>query len=126
MPIRWAGQPEPVPILFSIGNQHVSIADPTRFSLNPRVDVYPGEGEALNIAAKFDSEVECYGWSNENYFSNPIWRHPNWKLSSGRYLVRVTVLSAGQNCTGVFRLIADVPRGNFRLEDARPEDRVYG
>ncbi|KAF0108414.1 MAG: hypothetical protein FD146_988 [Anaerolineaceae bacterium] len=125
MSVRWSGSPEPVPTRVSIGNQHVIIVDPARFSLQARMDVYPGESERLDVAAKFDNDEDCYGWSNENYFSTPIWRHPNWQLPSGRYLVKVSVVSAGERCSSIFRLINDVVRQDFRLEKTLPGDKTF-
>jgi hypothetical protein len=125
MPIRWSGSPEPVPMLISVGVQRILLSDPARFTLTPRIDVYPGESERLDISAKFDDENECYGWSNENYFSNPVWRNSNWRLSSGRYLVKVTIVSAGEKFSGLFRLVNDVPRRDFRLEPSLPSDKVF-
>jgi hypothetical protein len=125
MSIRWSGSPEPVALQFTVGNQHIMFADPARFTLASKMDIYPGESERLDIAAKFDDDTECYGWSNENYFSDPAWRHPQWKLPSGRYLVKVTVISSGEKCTGIFRLINDVARQDFRIEHALPGDKVH-
>ena len=124
MPIRWSGSPEPVPMRLVVDDKHIFIADPARFTLTPRIDVYPGEAERLDVAGRFDNEAECYGWSNESYFSNPKWRNPGWRLSPARYLVRVTVVSAGEKCKGVFRLINDVSQRDFRLEPALPSDSV--
>lgn len=125
MPIRWSGSPEPAPMLISAGEQRIILTDPARFTLAPRIDVYPGESERLDISAKFDDEADCYGWSNENYFSNPIWRSPNWKLPSGRFLVKVTIFTAGEKFSGLFRLINDVPRKDFRIEKSLPNDKVF-
>lgn len=124
MPIRWSGSPEPVPMRLVIDDKHILIADPARLTLTSRIDVYPGEAERLDVAGRFDNEAECYGWSNESYFSDPVWRNPDWRLPSGRYLVKVTVISAGQICTGVFRLINDVAQQDFRVEPALPGDYV--
>ncbi len=90
------------------------------------MDIYPGEVELLNIAGKFDDDADCYGWSNESYFSDPVWRNPNWRLPVGRYLVKVVVNTAGEKVSSVFRLINDVPRTDFRLEPTMPKDSVYG
>ncbi len=119
---RLSSSPEPVPITFRIDNHFVLISDPSK--MTSRVDVPPGETEHLNIAARFDDENECYGWNNEAYFSNPIWRNPVWCLNSGRYLVKVTIISAGEKCSGLFRLINDVSRNDFRLEKNLPNDTV--
>lgn len=126
MPIRWSSAPEPVPMILTSGYQQIVITDPARFTMSPRVDIYPGESERLDVAAKFDDDRCCYGWSNENYFSVPLWRNPDWELPPGRYLVRVIVVSAGEKCSGVFRLINDVGRQDFRLELPLPRDKVYG
>jgi len=124
MPIRWSGSPEPIAMRLVVDDKHIFIADPARFTLTPRIDVYPGEAERLDVASRFDNEDECYGWSNESYFSNPVWRNPDWKLPSGRYLVKVTVISAGDKCTGIFRLINDVAQQDFRVEPSLPSDFV--
>jgi hypothetical protein len=92
--------------------------------LTSRIDVPPGETQRLDVAARFDAEDECYGWNNESYFSDPIWRNPEWRLNAGRYLVKVTIISAGDKCIGLFRLINDVSRLDFRLEAILPGDIV--
>lgn len=124
MPLRWSGSPEPIAMRLVAGDKHIFIADPARFTLTPRIDVYPGEAERLDVASRFDNEDECYGWSNESYFSDPAWRNPDWKLPSGRYLVKVTAISAGEKCIGIFRLINDVGQQDFRIEPALPTDSV--
>ena len=123
MPIRWSGSPEPVPIHLQIDNTRVLIADPARLSLISRMDVYPGEKQRLDVSAKFDDEKECYGWSNESYFSDPAWRNPDWKIPYGRYLVKVTVISSGEKVSGIYRLINDVAQLDFRLEEATLDDK---
>jgi hypothetical protein len=115
MPIRWSGSPEPVGMPVEVGGTRVVIFDPSIITLSPRMDVYPGEVERLDIAAKFDDDGECYGWSNESYFSDPVWKNPNWKLLPGRYLVKVAITSSGEKISGTYRLINDVGRQDFRL-----------
>ena len=124
MPIRWSGSPEPVPMQIAIGTNRILIADPSRFTLEPRIDIYPGESQRLDIAAKFDDEPDSYGWSNESYFSQPVWRNPAWRLPSARYLVQVVVMSSGERRIALFRLAADVARRDFRLEPALEGDKV--
>lgn len=131
MAVRWASSPQPVAsrITDLSGKVQFLIQD---FARTPeaRADVYPGEEEILDVAARFDSEADCYGWNNDAYLFE--WRNPNWKLPPGRYLVRVVITSSGQKCFGRFRLINDVGRRDFRLERATPEDkenlrnRLYG
>jgi len=81
-----------------------------------RIDVYPGDTEVLDVAARFDAQAECYGWNNEAYFSGPPGYNPDWKLGHGRYVVEVVIRSSGQTCSSRFHLHNDVPRSAFRLE----------
>lgn len=126
MPARWSASPEPVATQFVIDGKTFLFVDPSKFTTSLRMDIYPGEVELLNIAGKFDDDADCYGWSNESYFSDPVWRNPNWRLPVGRYLVKVVVNTAGEKVSSVFRLINDVPRTDFRLEPTMPKDSVYG
>jgi hypothetical protein len=124
MPIRWSGSTEPLPIHVVFNDVQVFIADPARFNLISKIDVYPEEACRLDVAARFDFEDECYGWNNENYLSDPVWRNPRWKLPTNRYLIEINVVSSGEKCTGIFRLINDVFQSDFRLEDAMPHDTI--
>jgi hypothetical protein len=120
MEIRWSNTLEPVSMYFNLGNKTIPIGNSTTVIRD--IHVYPGEAELLDVAARFDNDSECYGWSNASYFSNPLWRNPDWKLPQGRYLVKLSISSAGEKCTGVFRLINDVPRQDFRLEPKLKKD----
>jgi hypothetical protein len=118
MEIRWSDTPEPMPAFLVMDEKRYPIL--SNFSFVTRVDICPGEHERFDVAAKFDNEEYCYGWSNETYFKG--WRNPDWKLIPGRYLVWVTIISSGQKCEGLYRLLNDVSRRDFRLEDPLPED----
>ena len=120
MLIRWTGADQPLPLTFLFEGKEAQVIDPGRITLEQRMDVYAGTEETLDVACRYDEEEECYGWNNESFFC--AWRNPQWKLAKGRYLVDVTVLSSGQKCKGLFRLVNDVSRPDFRLEDALPED----
>ncbi len=127
MQTRWSGSPEPVPIYAVLRGRapgRIDIYDPIRLSPEMHRDIYSGESEKFDVAARFDNDVDCYGWCNDNYFSNPTWRNPDWKLNPGRYLVKVTVMSSSTKCSGLFRLINDVPVNDFRLENAQASDVV--
>ena len=124
MSIRWSGSPEPVPLHFQINNVQVLIADPAKLTLASRMDVYPGESERLDVAARFDNEPDCYGWSNDSYFSTPVWRIPDWRLPPGRYLFNVTVVSSGEKVSTIYRLVNDVPQTDFRLQPPLPQDKI--
>src|SRR5574340_1192613 len=116
--------PEHVPITFIIDGKQATIMEISRYTLESRMDIYPGESRELGVAGRFDGEAKCYGWCNENYFSNPPWRNQRWRLPEGRYLIRVTVISSGEKCIKIFRLINDVPQDDFRIEEAMITDSV--
>src|SRR6266496_2881372 len=120
---RWSASPEPVPmpVIGPDGKQSLLI-DFARFTIASQLDVYPGETETLDVAIRLDDDAECYGWNNEAYFSDPLWRNLDWKLPPGRYLVRVLVSSSGQKNEKCFRLINDVARTDARLEPATRGD----
>ena len=140
---RWATSPEPTLIEITgeldqdIGTRGAGLAatsgkgkhpiklymrDPSRLTPISRIDIHAGESVPLDVAVRCDQDQECYGWNNWSYWSNPPWRNPQWKLEKDRYLVKVMVTSSGQTRRGVYRLINDVPRSDFRLEKATPED----
>lgn len=126
MPTRWSSSPEPLPTRISVDDKVFLIAESSRFAISTRTDIYPGEPETSGVVARFDDDEECYGWSNENYFSDPIWRNPDWRLPNNRYLVKVVIITAGEKVSKVFRLINDVPRTDFRLEPKMSRDKIYG
>jgi len=123
---RWSGSPEPVaPIAISGDNitiKNVTISfDLSAASILKR-DIFPGNLERLDVAARFDNDNECYGWNNEAYFSRPQWRNPKWQLQQGRYVVKVEVDTSGEKTTELFRLCNDVSIEDFRLEPAQKQD----
>jgi hypothetical protein len=121
---RWSKTPEPAVMQTTIGDKRIVLV-PIGVQSDSRKDIYPSDSELLNVVAKFDEEADCFGWNNDSYFSNPIWRNTDWRLSAGRYLVRIEVSSSGEKVTSLFRLINDVPQGDFRLENAQASDVVY-
>jgi hypothetical protein len=124
MPIRWSDSTQPIDADIYIGGMQGRIVDWDKRRAEPRVEIYPGEDAPLDIAVRFDNDVECYGWTNLNYSSNPPLRNPQWKIRFGRYVVKVAVVSAGEGCEGKFRLVNDVSQWDFRLEMALPGDRI--
>jgi hypothetical protein len=124
MPVRFALSPQPLPMEIAIGDLRGAVFDMSRLTSDSRSDVYPGESTPLDVVVKFDNETEAYGWSNLSYLSDPPWRHPDWKLPPGRYLIAVTVFSSGQKCEGLFRLLNEGGPKDFRLEPALKGDKV--
>ena len=123
MPLRWSDAPEPVAPHAIINNVSVALIDPDRISMIAHRNIYPGESERADIGVRFDDDDDCYGWSNENYFSDPQWRNPRWRLRTQCFLARVMVKSAGDRSSGLFRVVNYSSRRDFRLEPAQPEDR---
>jgi hypothetical protein len=110
---RWANTAEPVRQITDPSGKSVSVLDPERLP-QARIEIFPGETVALDIAVKLASDTDCHGWNNEAYLH--AWRTPHWKLMTGRYLVRVKVTSSGEVWEEAFLLVNDVPRTDFRLE----------
>ncbi len=121
---RWVETPQPIPLVGRVGNQDLILIDEMRLTQISRIDIYAGDQTLLDIAGRFDQDQEAYGWSNDNYFSNPIWRAPQWRLPAGRYLVKVKIISSNTESTALFRIINDVSVTDFRLENAQPNDRA--
>jgi hypothetical protein len=122
MQIRWTRTPEPVPRRMLVDGKSVSYIDPGSFPPRISKDIHADQSELVDVVARFEQDEECYGWSNESYFSEPRWRNPTWKLGPKRYLVKVEITSPSDSCVGLFRLINDVHRSSFRLEDKQRGD----
>jgi len=117
MQVRWSGSTEP-PLAAAGG----LILDSSWLESLYRRDIQPGEQELIDVAARFDEDESCYGWTNENYFSSPVWRNPRWELPRGRYLVRVELHTSGQKFVHCFRLSNEGTRDTFRLQPAQHVD----
>lgn len=115
--IRWARSQELIPMTLLLGQQRGLVWDPTRFVMEPTINVYPGESETFGVAARFDADAECYGWCNENYVSQPQWRQPDWLLPPGTYRIQVAVRGGGIPRRASFLLVNDGARDEFRLEE---------
>lgn len=121
---RFARSPEPIPLEIRFADGVGVLIDPLRMSLESRFDLYPGEATPIDVAVKFDSEDDAYGWTNENYFSEPMWRNSDWRLPRGCYLVAVTVTASNARCKGLFRLLNNAGPSDFRLTNAQSRDKV--
>jgi hypothetical protein len=86
------------------------------FEMQPHMDVYPGEHIDMNTVVRFDSDPNCFGWCNENHFSDPPWRNQNYELPHGRFLIKVVVLSSAGRHEATFLVANDRGRADFRLE----------
>ncbi len=89
-----------------------------------RMDIYPGENAAIDIAVQLDGDSECYGWSNDSYLQTPFWRPHAWKLLQGEYLVRIRVLSSGETLSGVFKIKNAGTRLYFEIQQASKAEEM--
>lgn len=113
---RWASLSQPTQPWGQIGGQPIQFFDLERLNFGKHADIYPDEYEELDVAAKFGSEPDCYGWNNENYYSTPQFRKPEWRMPRGRYFVWVTIKAGGQIYSEMFRLHNEGSPAEFRLE----------
>jgi hypothetical protein len=116
MPGRWTGWPEPLAYVGEVGGQSIHLVNP--YFMAPqfrRIDIYSGAPGILDVAVRFDDDQECYGWTTENY-NYKQWRNPDWKLLTGRYLVRINVRADAAAASAVFLLVNDTAIGTFRLD----------
>jgi hypothetical protein len=121
MPARWASTPEPVQTVGIQNGTPVAVLDQHKLLTPSRIDIATNEEESVDIAVRFDNDVDCYGWNNDSYRYG--WRNPAWQIPEGRYLIRVSITSGGQSWSDIFRLINDVPRTDFRLAPATSDDK---
>ncbi len=104
---RWACTPEPVqPILLPNGQQAKALPN-----IPHNVDIPVDEKCALDVAMRFSGEDVCYGWNNDGYF-HVNFKNDKWRLSRGKYIVKVKVKTGGREFNQEFLLINDI---EFRL-----------
>ena len=120
MPARWAGSTEATPLLGRITmgevvHGNIELWDTARLSIVSKMDIPAGEQEDIDVAVRCDDDVDAYGFNNESYRTN--WRNERWRVPKGRYLVEVTIRSAGQKISKRFLLNNDSRRDQFRLEE---------
>jgi hypothetical protein len=123
MPLKWAGRGGAVrPLIIHDKRRWGWILTPGGFDPGSTLDIHAGSQARLDVAAKFDDDDECFGWTSENEASIPHWRNPRWKLPKEKYFVKVEVQAANAEVSAVFRLINASHRTSFRLEDPLPTD----
>lgn len=123
MPIRWAGSEEPLSFQVLPDGKFAQLLDASKFHAAFYRDCHAGSEEPIDVVARFNDETDCYGWTNENYLPNKLWRNTDWKLPNGRYLVAITVHSAGEKVVDLFRLENSVGIQHFRLMSTTKDER---
>ncbi|MFA5770653.1 MAG: hypothetical protein WC894_04140 [Patescibacteria group bacterium] len=61
------------------------------------ISLYPGDNTILDVFAKFEAYDHAYGWNNEAYLDNNLWKTEDYKLLPGDYNIEVII--AGTNAT---------------------------
>lgn len=97
MRIRWSSSPEPVMPRIQINGQTAQIFDMYRVLENSTIDIDAGSSERFDVVAKYDNDVECYGWNNECYLAN--WRIPERAVPTGIHRVRISLSCSGKHLT---------------------------
>jgi hypothetical protein len=115
MPGRWAGSVQPVPLegVIRPSMEKIEIHDIARLTADSRVHIPAGEMEGLDVAVRFPTATDAFGWTNESYRYGG--RHPGFTLPAGRYLVDILVQSEGVKKRERFRIENDHTIDEFRL-----------
>jgi hypothetical protein len=114
---RWVHSPQPAPVgIIQQGSSQFAVYDLDAYNRESRKDIYPAESEPIDTVIRFDTDDDCYVWSNESYTNPHGARDPNRKLQRGVYLVRVKVSVSGMTRVFRFRLHNDGLQAAFRLE----------
>lgn len=115
MPIRWGGSDEPLMFQLMPDKSAALVFDYSKYNSSFYRNCFPGIKEPIDVAVRFDDDIDCFGWTSENYFPDKGWRNPAWKLPKARYLVKITVHSSGKTVSAVFQLENTATRKDFRL-----------
>ena len=92
---RWSSTPE-LPYISTDATLKLLYPDPVTIPVNSK--------EFLDVVTKYDRDFEAYGWNNEAYVHN--WRTPQYKLSRGSYIVKVTISTQnGVTFNNTFKLV---------------------
>jgi hypothetical protein len=119
---RWANSPRPVlTVVQTQDGTAIGMLDQDRLARESRLDIYPSETEPLDVVVRFGNDVECYGWTNDSMFRGRE-RHPDWQLTRGVYLAKVTVTVSGRPHVRCFRIHNEGPRNSLRLELASQDE----
>lgn len=112
---RWAGSVQPVPLQGVIrpSMEMIEIHDIARLTADSRIHIPAGETEGLDVAVRFPTATDAFGWTNESYRYGG--RHPGFCLPAGRYLVDILVQSEGVKRRERFRIENDHTIEEFRL-----------
>lgn len=116
MTARWAGSDQPVTSRIFIEDHQGYIVDYAKLKSIDYYIIYPGKNEEIDIAARFDQDLDYYGWNNDNYFCNPMWRNTERKIPTGDYYINITLFHAGEKKSKLFMFDNPVDEKNYSLK----------
>ena len=99
---RWTGSEQPSQFINFTG----TIA-PSVFEILKKRDIFPGAPESLDIAVRFQTDVNCYAFNNDNYVGPQGFKRLEHELPPGIYIVEVTITFAGRTTRRKVRLHND-------------------
>jgi hypothetical protein len=83
MPVRWAGNPEPIKLELDRDRQPIALFDHSLMRQSRFIDIPPEDSENIDVMIRFE-EGAAYGRTDESYMKG--WRHPDFELPTGKYL----------------------------------------
>ena len=88
------------------------------------VHIGPGEHAQITVAIKVDGDDECYGFTRDSHrYVYETYRHPSWRVESGRHPIRVRVATGGRQFSRSFLLVNESYEG-FGLEPIGDESAI--
>lgn len=115
MPGRWSGSPEPTSPV-GIGSQIISVADASKIPMGYVFDFAAKEETAVALAVKFADSQECWGWTQDSYFTK--WQPSSWKLPMERLRARVRIVVNGVEYSNEFLLDTTLSVDEFAVYEA--------
>ena len=101
--IRWVGNPEPLKFELDPQGERVWLPEPLLEHISLTTNIAPDKAAPLDIAVREDDDPNAYGWNHESYIHN--WKHPDFVIPQGRYIIEARIQSGSQQAFGRFYLI---------------------
>ncbi len=102
LPIRWVGNPEPLKFEIDPQGKLVMLREPSLEHISLTTNIPPDRTARLDVAVREDNDPNAYGWNHESYIHN--WKHPDFVIPQGRYVIEVRIQSGSQQASGKFYL----------------------
>lgn len=122
---RWANSPQPILLVGEIeggalpwtrgDKRKLTLRDPLIITDESYIDIHVGGEEFLDIAVRYYTDDECYGWSNKSYKCNG--RLQDYRLDRGEYIIRILIKYSGKVCIAYFQLVNTDALDNFKITE---------